>query len=144
MVEAVPNDEFFRGLAEQLEKVQQKSGETTKRELLETLALSPAVVQPPTGTSPAPVRPKAPLDGKKAKDPKANNNQAVKNFFRSLLTQSSKVAPDSRASKDKRAKAAKALQDLRTGAPGSPGEQPEEISSPPPGEDGTKKSTSPV
>eukprot|EP00456_Euglypha_rotunda_P079357 TRINITY_DN76202_c0_g1_i1.p1 TRINITY_DN76202_c0_g1~~TRINITY_DN76202_c0_g1_i1.p1 ORF type:complete len:101 (+),score=24.90 TRINITY_DN76202_c0_g1_i1:123-425(+) len=78
------NEDFFRGLMEQLEKVQQKTGDampskSTKRELLDSMRTSAIMTAPPptaASSSPAPTRRRedkatVTADGKKAKqDPK--------------------------------------------------------------------------
>jgi len=154
-VEAIPNEDFFHGLLEQLEKGPLAKGvepvPSTKRVLLDNLRTVPVAPTPPlTGTSPAPAQrrsgafPSAQIPDKK--NPK-NNNQAVKNFVRSRLTQTTKTGgtADPRASKDKRVKAKQAiLQEIRSVSPGE--NAPDEVSSPPSEDDNIKaaKATSPL
>jgi len=127
VTEAQANDDFFKGLMEQLEKGPPVRGDSTarpdritnKRMLLDNLpATLPASIPAPVKEQAAAKKvPGASASGSKKADPK--NNIAVKQFFRSLLTSQKGASTDSRGT---RAKAQKVLRGMKSesGEPTSP------------------------
>jgi len=121
LLEAQPNDDFFRGLMEQLEKgppIGSKPTERPKRNVLDN-GPTPTVV--PTNVAPVPNPPKTKSGSSKknaaaaaaaavAANSDTKNNTVVKQFFRSLLNQ--KGGPPS---SDSRGNRTKVQQYLKTG-----------------------------